>query len=230
MTLDIETTGLDKSKDRIIELGMVMYDLGKKTIVRMLSCLVMPQGDIPMDHWEASEKIHGISWITLQQYGMPERAAFQYLLSWCNLADYIAGHNVLLFDKPFLEAWATSRGEKLPKKLWIDTLSDLPVQGTRLVWMMAEHAGIINPFPHRAVFDALGVLQLITHFGAETVIERAKLPSITIQAEISYDDRQKAKERGFHWQAETRRWLKTIKEPDLAKEQMDAGFLIAVVK
>jgi DNA polymerase-3 subunit epsilon len=229
LTIDLETSGLNLNQDKIVELGMAMYNLEKKTIVRMMGTLVTPSTEIPVERWEAAEKIHNIPWSVLQSCGMPEATAFKYFLSWYNTADYIAGHNILLFDKLFLETWTESYGQKLAKKLWVDTTSDLPVRSTKLIWMLAEQCGFVNPFPHRALFDALGVLKLITHFDPQVVIERAKLPSVTVQAQVSYDERDKARERGYRWESKTRQWIRTMKICDVSKEQAEAGFPIMVL-
>lgn len=55
LVLDTETTGVDVSKDRVVELGWVVFEAGKR--LSMGRCLVNPGVPIP----EPAQAVHGIS-------------------------------------------------------------------------------------------------------------------------------------------------------------------------
>jgi DNA polymerase-3 subunit epsilon len=232
LALDFETSGLSLAEDRVIEVGMVIYDIELKQSVRHYGFLVKPDTDIDPKHWAEAEKIHGIAWDTVNQYGMPDPTALRQVLTYYDMADILLAHNGNVFDRPMLEAWATRYSIPLNKKLWIDTRTDLPRPLTgKLIYLAAEY-GFVNPFPHRALCDAMTMLRILENFDIDAVIERAKIPNIMVQALVSYGDREKAKERGYQWMewgGQKSRWLRQIKDHEVAREQAEAPFKIAVV-
>jgi DNA polymerase-3 subunit epsilon len=229
LALDLETTGLAFEKDRVIELGMAMLDLDSRQIVRMEGFLIKPDIDFTQESWAEAEKVHGISWDLVNKYGMPDTVAYGLFSAWHSLSTYLAGHNINLFDLPFLAAWARRYNEILAPKVCVDTIIDLPDRkGGRLIHVAAEY-GFVNPLSHRALTDALTVLKVLELADLDRVIARAMVPNITVRAIVSYDDREKAKSRGYYWRPESKTWQKTLKEFELEQEKKDAGFQVVVV-
>lgn len=228
--LDFESTGLDLVNDRVIEVGMVMWDSELRQPTRLEGFLVKPNDAIDPKHWAEAEKIHGIAWDTVDRYGMPDARAFAVVDTWLHTAEVVVAHNGCIFDRPMFEAWATRRGEPVVKRLWIDTRMDLPRPLTgKLIYLAAEF-GFVNPFPHRALFDAMSMMRILDNFDVQAVIARAKLPSVLVQARVNYSDREKAKDRGYYWESEKKRWVRTFKETEIEQEKIDAGFPIQVVQ
>lgn len=230
--LDFESSGLDFEKDRIIEVGMVMWDSELHQPTRLEGFLVRPKDDIDPKHWAEAEKIHGIAWETVDQYGMPEDRALTLVETWLTTAEVVIAHNGKIFDEPMLAAWAARYKRTMPKRLWIDTRTDLPRPLTgKLMYLAAEH-GFLNPFSHRAVFDAMTMMKILDCYDIPTVIERAKIPSIMVQALVTYENRDKAKERGYQWMrwhGQKERWVRQIKDHEVAGEQAEAPFKILVL-
>ena len=97
---------------------------------------------------------------------------------------------------------------------------------------MAADFGFINPFPHRAQYDVLTMLKVLSHFDIYKVLELSKVPMIVISARVDYDDKQKAKDRKYSWEkvgdkTYPKRWVKMIRENEFEKEQKESPFKIS---
>src|SRR5690606_9794451 len=97
-------------------------------------------------------------------------------------------------------------------KPWIDTKCDIPQKGksSSLVYMAADH-GFVNPFPHRALHDVFTMLKLAGHYDLDEALQLARSPYITLVAEVSFDDRDKAKSAGFHWDPKRKLWTQRVR-------------------
>src|SRR5271166_166925 len=155
LSLDFETTGVDKLNDRVIEFGEVLYSTGQNKCLDNQGSLV--KADVPVSA-EITE-ITGITQKAVDRYGYDSDSSLATVIDLMNSADYIIGYNVRRFDKPILENWAKRVGVALPDKLWIDLFADLPwrVNRGKLSHVAADH-GIINLFPRSALADSQTVL------------------------------------------------------------------------
>lgn len=222
---DVETTGLDVQNDDVIEVGMVLWNIEQRRPVRASGFLVKTAKAIP----EEVTKVNGLTNALLDQAGLDQAAALQLVLKWVSLAEAFCAHNGRRFDKPVFEAWCKRHSKGAPERVWIDTMLDLPVSGHQLQHMAADQ-GFLNPFPHMAVTDVLTMLRIMDGFGAETALENAKLPEMTVRAVVGFKDNQKAKNRGYRWDPDRRWWVKTIKVPRLEQEQKEADFEVVPVE
>jgi hypothetical protein len=124
--------------------------------------------------------------------------------------------------------------QRLP---WIDTLTDIPypaeISTRKLSYLAADH-GFINPFQHRALFDVLTMLNVLSRYELGAILEFQQIPWVTIQANVSYDDRMLAKEARFFWQAigdkkYPNKWVKRIKKNVFEEEKASYRFPITVL-
>lgn len=231
--IDFETTGLDLKEDRITEVGMVLWDIPSRTPVQISGFLVKT----PKPITEEITKLTGITRELLDAFGKSEDQAFRAIENAFFPADYIMAHNGGDFDKPLLENWASRRVEEaktaisLPAKTWIDSKTDLPAaaykKSAALTYMAADHGFVYDG--HRAVNDVLAMLKILSFYDVETVIERAKQPTIHVQALVSFDTNKLAKDRGYHWKPETKQWIKPVKANEVEQEQKEAGFKIRIL-
>lgn len=112
--LDFETTGLDTSRDRIIELGLILHneESGEK---ESFEALVNPGCKIPPETTE----VHGIKDEDVaDKPALKER--LDKVVDFVNRCDVIAGYNVT-FDLKVLMAEGRRCGQPLPlhsKKIW----------------------------------------------------------------------------------------------------------------
>lgn len=228
--LDFETSGLDPQQDRIIEIGAVLWDTDRKAPLEVLGRLVQHPG---LKLSDEITQLTGITQEDLDQQGIPIETALARLRELLDHADFVVAHNGNQFDRPFLEE-ALNRAslmDLLWNKPWIDTMTDVPypesIRTRKLNHLAADHQ-VFNPLPHRAVFDVVVMLQILSQYPIAEVVELAKSPTLEIRANVSYEDRNLAKDRGYRWDGERKIWFKTIKELHLDRESQ-AGFPIEVL-
>jgi DNA polymerase III epsilon subunit family exonuclease len=173
--IDIETTWLSRSHDRIIEIAAVRFD--GSTILDTYQTLINPQQSI-------SSFISSFTWIT---NGMVANApTIQEVLPWF-LAflqeDIFVAHNAT-FDHGFITTntlnhlWYHPQNDVLcTRKLANRLLSHLP---SKSLGNLCAYYGIVNNQAHRALADVLATTALLKEFLAmlDTHTEQHDLFSI----------------------------------------------------
>lgn len=226
LSFDVETTGLDPTKDEVTEVGAVLWSTVTGRAMETASYFVKVSRPIS----EEITKLTGISQIMLDKFGYESQDAFDKLQDMIQQADAYVGQNVIRFDKRFYEQWAKRLGAAPIEKLWIDTRTDLPGVESKHLGYMAADAGFLNPFPHNAVSDCLTVLRLVSMHPIDKVVERAKSPLVILRADVSYETNDLAKQRKYGWAPQFKMWWKAIKELELSDEIAAAPFDVSIVK
>ena len=226
--LDTETQGLDATKDRVTEWGLVLWDSETKQPVRISGFLVKVPGGVSSE----IEKLTGITNSLLETYGVEPAQALKAVLAMAEKADFICAHNAE-FDKGFYEA-EYKRANIVPyTRPWIDTRVDLPVEAYQrgksasLKYLACDHNFTYDA--HRAVSDVLAMLRLVGMYDVNTIIKRAQTPNIFVRAVIDYDNRLLAKERGYYWRPEAKLWVKPLKADLVDEEKQKAPFPVVVM-
>ena len=203
--LDLETTGLDANTNEIIEIGAVIWDWDRQVPVQILSELIRSSQCVP----EEIVSLTGITDQDLQRWGIPLSDGLRHLHDLAQQVEFIVAHNGVMFDRLFLERGWLLYPETRCDQPWIDTLTDLPLPagiGTRkLTYLAAEH-GFLNPYSHRAVFDVLTMLRVLSHYPAAEVLRMQSSPTTKVVAQVSYEEREQAKSEGFKWDPKQRHW------------------------
>ena len=244
--LDFETTGLDFEKDRITEIGAVLWDCASNAPVVIYNALVKHADAPPIT--EEITKLTGITQAMLDEFGTLPILAFRELNKLIGKAGAIVAHNGSGFDKPMIEAQmkryaaftgeigCVERGVEIGyewTKPWVDTCIDIEfpphITTRKLTHLAAEH-GFLNPFSHRAVFDVLTMMRVLSLYPLAPVLESAEKPMVTLIARVSYDDREKAKARGYRWRGESKTWVRHMKAHKAEAEKTEAGFRVDVVE
>jgi DNA polymerase-3 subunit epsilon/ATP-dependent DNA helicase DinG len=152
VSLDLETTGLDPDRDRVIEVGAVAFTPDRT--IATLERLVDPQRSLP----DAVARLTGITQADLQGAATVEEALGQ--LAAMLRGRQPVGHGARL-DREFLNA----------SGLWDDDLEILdtldvarilmPAAPSHSLPLLASELGFSQPRPHRALDDADATRQLL---------------------------------------------------------------------
>ncbi len=157
IALDLETTGLDPKKDKIIEIGAVRIIQGVAT--ETYSTFVKPGRKLN----SIVTELTGITDGMLEQEAKEPETAIQELLTFLG-DDILVGH-CILFDYSFIKRCAVNH--KMTYEAWaIDTLKlariYLPELPSRSLPALCEHYHIQRS-SHRALEDAYAAAELYEH-------------------------------------------------------------------
>jgi DNA polymerase-3 subunit epsilon len=211
--IDTETTGMDSSADRIIEIGIVVFEYIAETgkvgpVVGHLSALEDPGRPIPPEaiavHHITDEMVRG------QHF---DESAISKLLTGVNL---VIAHNAS-FDRPFLEG-------RLPlfKDLpWGCSIRDVAWReagySSSALEFLAYRAGFFYE-GHRAEIDCCALLALLARPLGEAqvpalrlLLEHARQPTLKIYALNSpFETKGLLKERGYRWEPQKKVWANEL--------------------
>lgn len=221
--LDFEATDKDPLTARITQAAMSLYDLETKKELYHNSALICPEGEYEI-HPDA-QRITGITKEQLEAFGEPLRSFLSRLLSILLDTNYLIAHNLLQYDLPLLRAEVARLGIDggvLPATLeLIDTRFDVPwpehIETRKLTYLGAE-LGVFNPGAHSARHDVDTMAVLFFKFPLDKIVERSKSPSHWVRADVTFDHKDKARNKRFLWDPKMKVWVKFIKEMDYKKE------------
>lgn len=228
--LDYETTGFDPHFDRVIEVGLALWDVERHKPISQRDFYVKPEIEIPQHKWDEVTPIHGITKEDVEKYGIDDKKALDLVNGFVSKADAIVAHNGTQFDQLFEHAWNERYLQAPSSAIWIDTRLDVPEPMTGALICIAAKKGFLNPFPHQALSDVLTMLRILDGYDIAAVIERAKIPNITVQMNVPFESKDHAKELGYYWKPDSKQWLKAIKLCDLDTEKTKSRFSLKQVE
>lgn len=220
LAYDLETTGLDKQNDRIIEVGMVLYSTGQQRILESTGFLVKPDGVMIS---EETTELTGITQAAVDKFGYEPEQALEDILAFMSQADAVLGQNVIRFDKRMTESASKRAGLSLSDKPWIDTMTDIPgVKGQELITMCAK-VGVLMPSAHGALIDATCTLEMARRHAAdpnksfEKMLERAQSPTVVLRSHQpnTKENNKIVRKHGFIWNSDYKIWWRATKEMDV---------------
>lgn len=213
--LDLETTGfLEDEPFRITEIAWAVYDVIVRRVVRCHSALVceLPAGyQVTADIYDLT----GLDSRTICDYGtkLEEQLAILRPHMESAMCMFQRGD----FDEKALTKECDRLGLTLPKKVWINDVYDIDYpasfKGRHLSHVAADH-GFLNPFAHTAMGDVMTLIKVMQMGGydLEDAYESAKSPVVAVQALVSFDNKDLAKQAGFSWDADHKIWFKRMRE------------------
>jgi DNA polymerase-3 subunit epsilon len=230
LVLDTETTGLEHSRDKIIELALLRVDIDTATglpcgSVQVYDGLEDPGQPIP----EIARKITGIddSMVAGQRLDEARIAAL------LDGVDLVVAHNAA-FDRPFVEA----RLPAFAAKAWACSFADIDWKqegrDSAKLTALALDLGLFYD-AHRAEMDChalLAVLQapmpVAGHTGLAHLLVAAEGTRMRLQATgAPFDAKDALKERGYRWDATHKVWHTRLN--DEAALQQECDWLAAAV-
>lgn len=152
---DLETTGVDISKDRICELSAIKTDLSLK-IIEKKTVLINPTIQIP----EEATKIHGISNEMVKN--QPTFSQYAKGLNNYMKDSILAGYNIKRFDIPLLVEEFLRCGIDFQIESCIDCYEIVVKREKRdLTWALKFYSGEIMSEAHKAENDVLATIKIL---------------------------------------------------------------------
>lgn len=162
VVLDLETTGLDPRRDRIVEIGAVAVIGGAISLADSFACVIADSGTVSA----ANRAIHGVT-ASEQTDGRALARALESLLEWMQDAPLVGFHTT--FDIGFLQNALRASGNSVESKSFGQRYLDLAVIAPLVFpklpaknlaeWSAALQLPIRKQ--HRAVADALTTAHLL---------------------------------------------------------------------
>lgn len=211
--VDTETTGLDPAEHKCIEVAVVRYSLKHAAMVDAHTWLIEASGN-------PAEPVNHIPTPVLHDHGYAAVCAWEGVHELLTDSCAILAHHAD-FDRQWFP-------DDMPavKAPWIDTCNGIawPKQskpGSSLINLALDHGlGVVDP--HRALNDCLLIARLLTRchelgHDLHELLAPGLRPSAVFQAIVSYADRDKAKQAGFHREADKRVWTRRMAIEDADK-------------
>lgn len=208
--LDTETTSLSPQDGRVVEVAVALFDLE-------IGCPIESYASLVQSADNAAEGVNGIPSAALVD-------APAAIVVWRRVAevaaksDAIAAHNAE-FDRGFVRAAGMSG---LADRVWIDTM-DFDWGGSRKLVEIALNHGVGVASIHRALADVdtmVRLFQRVKERGGDLValFQRAARPKSLFYAQVSYANRQVAKDHNFSWDEAKhgKNWFRRMPPEDAA--------------
>lgn len=219
--LDTETTGINQTTDKIIELAIVIVEYCPKSgqVYRVLETfneLEDPEMPIP----EQATKVHGIDNKMVEGKRI-KNSDIERLISDVSL---IIAHNAV-FDRGFVE----SRFPVFKDKAWTCSLVQVPWKNEGFSSASLEFLAYKFGFHfsgHRASIDCHALLEILqkqlpisNKKPFMVLLENTHKPTIKLWALLApFENKDKLKESGYRWDSECKTWHKIIPSDDLFQE------------
>jgi DNA polymerase-3 subunit epsilon len=212
VVVDLETTGLDASRDKIIEIALrpVKFDRRNGHIVEVgesYSSLEDPQQAIPS--------------VIIEITGITDDMVRGQAIDWPRVGQILGDADLILahhaeFERSFLDPLIPP----LQTKVWACSLNfvDWNAKGfaiQKLEVLSTYHGFYVDA--HRALNDVDALIHLLMHADEKTqqpylneILEAARLPRVKILATgAPFESKDALRGNGYHWNAQRRVWWKS---------------------
>ena len=221
--LDTETTGVNKTSDKIIELALKVVKFEK------------PSGkivSIDIEYESFNDPGEEISQEITILTGINDEMVEGQTIDWETVdailkdAEIVVAHNAG-FDRAFIDRYSSIS----PDKIWACSMQDIDWLGRGFTSSKQELLCYWHGFyfdAHRAMNDVDALIHLLTHPSYEAdrplleLMKNSQKPTYVIFAtNFNYDPVKKdiVKANKYKWNAEDKVWYKTVSFDDLDKEK-----------
>ena len=211
--IDVETSGLDFRTDKTIEVGAVLWDTDRQAPVHFFNNFIKHEN---LELTAKTTKLTGIDNALVDRWGFEPTNIASHIAWMLSQTNYALAFEAD-FDKGFIYRLLHEQNYALPNLTWIDARYDPPFKDDKgkgnLTLVLAKHE-ILNYFPHRAFGDIISTCKMVSKYNWENTIRRANTPTLEILANVSYQEKDLAKDAGFFWHPERKQWLIKMKEED----------------
>lgn len=220
--LDTETTGMDRSTDKIVEIGLVAFEFDSDTgavyrVTDVYAGLEDPGMPIPPE----ATAVHGISDADVAGQQISDSRVEEVMRD----VRLVIAHNAE-FDRPFVEARFPSFAS-LP---WACSFRDIDWEAEGVGSAKLEYLAYASGFffdAHRAEVDCRALLEVLRTVlpksgtvPTKALYDRTKCKDLRIRALNSpYEAKDVLKARGYRWDNERRVWHTAV-GMDAAKDEV----------
>jgi DNA polymerase III alpha subunit (gram-positive type) len=232
LIFDTECNSLDVQHGYIQELAWGIYDTDNWRLLSSQSSLLDWSGK----HYEVETEafqVTGLSKVYCDRHGEMAREVFLQFIDDVLTADYIGGHNVVMYDKPMIESnvkrCLLSEMDWGMLRFFLDSATDIEYpqhQKIQKLKYLAYDHGFILSNAHQAMADVEACAYLFSKYNFDRITSIAKTPMVTLTAKIDFADtegRAKVKNARFYWNPTKKHWEKRIRSFFVPGLQLELG-------
>lgn len=219
--IDVETTGLNKKSDVVIEIGVRQFLFNK------ITGELLKAGDSYSAFQDPGRPLSDeIKRLT----GLNDEMLKGHTIDWNKVDRLLAESNIIIahnasFDRPFIERNSTVS----PTKSWGCSVKQVDWTSKGYPSQKLEILSIFHGYfvdAHRALHDADALLHLLSHADAQSrkpyldeLLRNARRPLVKVVASHApFESKDFLKERGYSWDTTGRVWHKMIFKETLETE------------
>lgn len=219
--LDVETTGLNQSQDKVIEIGVRQFKFNRESgEVLVFGESYSSFQDPGMALSEEVTRITGITDAMVKGHQIDWKKVDEML----HTSSIIIAHNAG-FDRPFIDRVSAVS----PKKIWGCSYQqvDWTAKGypTQKLEVLSIYHGFFNE-SHRALSDADSLLYLLslknqkigTAYLQELLNQARKTTIQMIASQSPFESKDHLRLRNYRWDAQNKFWSKEIEQTHLSDE------------
>ncbi len=193
LIIDTETTGLDSVKDFCLEIGAILFHVPTRSVLAQQSFLLPVASN-------SAESINRIP-AEVTRVKQPWEEAIKYFVALLDTAELLVAHNVSFDKQWFLKS-------PLPKvnKPWLCSMEDITWPSSRQLRPKPSVRDLALAYEipvwsaHRALTDCIYLSEVFRRCeDLETLLLHGLEPRRLMRAQVSYEERNLAKQAGFRW-------------------------------